>query len=113
MGEKFLSQEEIDSLLKKNVEVDALEEKEDWDLSSDEKDIMAEVGNISMSAAAATLSKLTGRKVEIKSPKVLAMRFGNLVKELETPQISFQVQFEEGLRGNNVLLIKKKDASII
>ena len=113
MGEKFLSQEEIDSLLKKNVEVDALEEKEDWDLSSDEKDIMAEVGNISMSAAAATLSKLTGRKVEIKSPKVLAMRFGNLVKEIETPQISFQVQFEEGLRGNNVLLIKKKDASII
>ena len=111
MGDNFLSQEEIDSLLKKSMEVDNMEEEKG--ISDEEKDIMGEVGNISMSTAATALSTLLNKAVNITTPQVLTTTFKELVAEFETPYILLQVQFESGLRGTNVLLMNIRDASII
>ncbi len=113
MGDNFLSQEEIDSLLKKNKGVDELEEMKDSDMSSETKSIMEEVGRRTMSASAAALSNLTGREVRMDEPEVSTISFGQLATGLESAHVSLQMQFEKGLQGNNVLLMDISDASII
>ena len=65
MSENFLSQDEIDALLGNN---DAVEEE--YTLGEIEKDIIGEVGNISMSTAATTLSSILNRQVMITTPTV-------------------------------------------
>jgi len=113
VGDNFLSQEEIDSLLRKSMEVDGLEESKTEEISLEEKDVMGEVGNISMSTAATALSTLLNKKVNITTPKVITTTFKELAANFETPYILLQVQFEKGLHGTNILLMNIKDASII
>ena len=113
MGEKFLSQEEIDSLLKKNSEIEALEESKKQDLSQEEKNIIIDIGEISMAEISSKLSELLGRKIEIGSPKLDVEKFKGLTKSIETPIVSFLIKSEEGISGENIVLMKMKDASLI
>ncbi len=108
MNDSFLSQEEIDSLLKKNNEVNNSNE-----LNDSSKDILGEVGNISMSTAATTLSTILNRKVEITTPRVNVTPFKEFIDRFEAPYVLLQVQFEEGLNGTNAMMISLKDAAII
>ena len=55
----MLSQDEINALLGNTGEPT---------LTNEQKDILCEVGNISMGTAATTLSTLVGRKVYISTP---------------------------------------------
>jgi len=113
MGDNFLSQEEIDSLLKKNKDVDELNQTDDLDISSEERDIMEKVGEMTMSASASVLSNLIGRNVHIESPEVSATSFGELKTGIENPHVSLKVQFKNGLKGNNALMLGIADASVI
>lgn len=108
MNDGFLSQEEIDSLLQKSNEVNQGEM-----ITEEEKDLLGEVGNISMATAATTLSTLLGRKVNITTPRVEVTKLKDLQDSLDIPNVVLQVKFEEGLNGTNILLINIKDASII
>lgn len=108
MNDGFLSQEEIDSLLEKNNNVN-----DDTELTEEEKDLLGEVGNISMATAATTLSTLLSRTVKITTPKVEMTTLRKLQNNLTIPNVVLQVKFESGLQGTNVLLINIKDASII
>ncbi len=111
MSDKFLSQEEINELLKKEA---SIRQSADEDLlSSTERDILGEVGNISMSTSATTLSTLLNRQVHITTPRVNVTTFDQVVDSFEMPYVILQVQFEDGLHGTNVLLMSIKDASII
>lgn len=109
MSDKFLSQEEIDSLMQKNQMVNA----EFDDLTVSEKDILGEVGNISMSTSATTLSTLLNRQVSITTPRVEVTTFNKVVESLIMPYVILQVQFEDGLHGSNILMMSIRDASII
>ena len=73
MSENFLSQEEIDALLGKKSEVDKCE------IGDVEKDIIGEVGNISMSTAATTLSSILNHKVLITTPMVSCVTFKQII----------------------------------
>lgn len=110
MSDKFLSQEEIDSLLQKNQDINGDVQE---DLSDSEKDILGEVGNISMSTAATTLSTLLNRQVDITTPRVQVTTFNKILETSKIPYVILQVQFEDGLHGTNVLMMSIKDASII
>ena len=66
MNEGILSQEEIDALLKNDLE--EVNSTDSIDIM--DKDILGEMGNISMGTAATTLSTLLGKKVEITTPHV-------------------------------------------
>lgn len=111
MSDKFLSQEEINELLKKEASIK--QEAQEELLSSTEKDVLGEVGNISMSTSATTLSTLLNRKVDITTPRVNVTTFDEVVDAFEMPYVVLQVQFEDGLHGTNVLMMSIKDASII
>ncbi|MBM7544722.1 flagellar motor switch protein FliN/FliY [Weissella beninensis] len=76
-------------------------------------DIIGEVGNISMSQAATTLSSILNRRVTITTPKVSKVKFADLLDGMETPKVATTVEFKEGLLGSNLMVLDVKDANII
>lgn len=107
MSENFLSQEEIDALLGKKSEVDKCE------IGDVEKDIIGEVGNISMSTAATTLSSILNHKVLITTPRVSCVTFKQIIEECSIPKVVSTVEFKEGLTGENLMMMNVPDATII
>jgi flagellar motor switch protein FliN/FliY len=79
----------------------------------DKFDIIGEVGNISMSQAATTLSSILNRRVMITTPRVAKVKFGEILKGLAAPKVSTTVEFKEGLYGTNLMLLEVSDAIII
>ncbi|MFL2120276.1 flagellar motor switch phosphatase FliY [Marinilactibacillus psychrotolerans] len=120
MSSGQLSQEEIDALLNGTGATATSEEESvtetinSYDqVSQNIKDILGEVGNISMSQAATTLSQLLNRTIKITTPKVSGVTLKQIVDECEVPKVVTTIGFKEGLVGNNVLMIDLKDAIII
>lgn len=111
MGNGFLSQEEIDSLLNGGFTEEAPAEAE---LLSDlEKDLLGEVGNISMGSAATALSTIVGQKVNITTPTISVTTLENLKNTFETPNVILDVKFTSGIAGGNILIMKITDAAVI
>ncbi|MFZ7131512.1 MAG: flagellar motor switch phosphatase FliY [Eubacteriales bacterium] len=108
MKENFLSQEEVDALLKKRESVE-----DEFIIGDTEKDIIGEVGNISMSTAATTLSSVIGRQVLITTPRVSWIPFQQIIDECEIPKIVAMIEFKHGITGINLLMVDVKDATII
>lgn len=108
MKENFLSQDEVDALLRKRESVE-----EEFVLGDTEKDIIGEVGNISMSTAATTLSSIIGRQVMITTPRVMWIPFQQIIDECEIPKVVAKIEFKQGLSGINLLMVDVKDATII
>jgi flagellar motor switch protein FliN/FliY len=125
-----LSQEEIDKLMQANqaaasqktavptTPVDQPDKKDNEEVlsPSDEqakKDIIGEVGNISMSQAATTLSSILDHRVKITTPQVTKVYFKDLIAGITTPKVAMTVAFKDGLSGTNLMLLQVKDAIII
>ena len=108
MNEGVLSQQEINTLLRKSEEVE-----KDALLTDAEKDMLGEVGNISMSTAATALSQILNEKVEITTPQVTVTTLLEVQNAMTIPNVVFQVKFMSGLAGSNVLLMNVPDASVI
>lgn len=107
MKENYLSQDEIDALLGKN------NVKDEYTLGEIEKDIIGEVGNISMSTAATTLSSILNRQVLITTPRVSWIPFKQIIEECSIPKVVADIEFKQGLDGNNLLMMDVIDASVI
>lgn len=106
-----LSQEEIDMLLNGNSSSPSEEIVES--LTKDQKDIIGEVGNISMSQAATTLSKNLNHQVKITTPRVSTTTFKKIIAESATPKVATTVEFKEGLVGTNLLMMDMNDSAVI
>lgn len=111
MNNGFLSQEEIDALLR--GEPVAAEAAPANDLSDVEKDALGEIGNISMGSAATTLSILLSRRVSITTPKVRLSTINEIKQQYPLPYLVIEVGYTSGLVGSNLLAIKESDALII
>lgn len=109
----FLSQEEIDSLLNGGAEADASENSEAEDLSDLEKDLLGEIGNISMGSASTALSTIISQAVNITTPVVSVTTMTELKKSFEIPNIAVQVKYISGIVGENLLIMKITDAAVI
>lgn len=118
-----LSQDEIDALLNGANESGEDQEKKD-EVNNDqlnidavltpmEVDALGEISNISFGSAATALSTLLNQKVDITTPKVTLIQKGEMLDEFPVPHVSVYVEYTEGFRGSNVLLIKREDASVI
>lgn len=115
----MLSQEEINALLNgvgsdsdmEDVSSDSI--NEDNFLSDIEKDTVGEISNISMGTAATTLSSLVNHKVNISIPVVTYADWATLVASYDRPCVFLQIQYREGLTGNNILILKENDVKII
>ncbi|NLL68465.1 MAG: flagellar motor switch phosphatase FliY [Clostridiaceae bacterium] len=82
-------------------------------LTSEDKDALGEIGNICMGTSATTLYALLGQKVSITTPRVEETTWEEISKKFNKPYIAVKVQYTEGLKGYNLLIIKEEDAKII
>ena len=105
MNDGLLSQEEIDALLNGGVYTPALSESD--------KDLLGEIGNISMGSASTALSTIIGKMVNITTPRVSVTTLEEIKTSFEVPNIALEVVYTEGLEGENLLLMKITDAAII
>lgn len=114
----MLSQEEIDALLKgdDSTSSDVLNDTfsdTNGDLTDEEKDILGEIGNISMGTAATTLFTLLGQKVVITTPQVSMTTIEELSIEYPIPFVAVDVRYKRGLEGANLLILRANDVKII
>lgn len=114
---EMLSQEEIDALLKgdsaASQDNSSSQAEDSIDLTSEEKDALGEIGNISIGTSATTLFTLLNNKVNITTPKVSVVTWEELSKTYEIPYVAVQVHYKEGLQGSNLLILKEDDVRII
>ncbi|HYE84011.1 MAG TPA: flagellar motor switch phosphatase FliY [Clostridia bacterium] len=115
---EMLSQEEIDALLRGDSaaapqEKSSSEADQNDVLTSEEKDALGEIGNISMGTSATTLFTLLNNKVSITTPKVSVVTWEELSGEYVSPYVAVQVHYKEGLQGSNLLIMKEDDVRII
>ncbi len=113
----MLSQDEIDALLRGTP---SSEEPMDTDLEDEfsqlddmEIDALGEVGNISLGNSATALSALLNQKVEITTPHVRMISMEELRSRYPIPHVALRVGYTEGFKGENVLILTQRDASII
>ncbi|MGB3160710.1 MAG: flagellar motor switch phosphatase FliY [Carnobacterium sp.] len=107
---EMLSQEEIDAMLNGTAEIPS--ETVDA-IDKDQQDIIGEVGNITMSQAATTLSSILNHRVTITTPRVSTLKFEEIIKGITTPKVVTTIEFKEGLIGSNLLMMDVTDAIII
>ncbi|MCX7772508.1 MAG: flagellar motor switch phosphatase FliY [Clostridia bacterium] len=119
MGD-MLSQAEIDALLngvsiedEPKVEVPEIKPVKLGLLTDEEKDALGEIGNISMGTSATTLYALLGQRVNITTPRVEETTWDEVSKMFVRPYVAVKVQYTEGLKGCNLLVMKEEDVKII
>ncbi|CDI49864.1 flagellar motor switch phosphatase FliY [Clostridium tetani] len=129
MNDGFLSQDEINSLLngensdnsefieedKENVDevVEEAGHVEEETLSDLEKDLLGEIGNISMGSASTALSNIIKQQVNITTPVVSATTLNKLKNTFEVPNIALEVKYTSGILGENLLVMKITDAAVV
>ncbi|GFN31885.1 flagellar motor switch phosphatase FliY [Paenibacillus xylaniclasticus] len=120
----YLSQEEIDALLRQSsgdsepeqagdLEAGDLIEGIEKYLSNIEQDALGEIGNITFGSAATALSTLLGKKVDITTPQVTLVKRSELKKVFPKPHVAVSVEYVDGFQGINSLVIKTHDAQVI
>jgi len=121
MSNNFLSQEEINALLAGEDTTSA----ESENISSDEsksaadaiteidKDLLGEIGNISMGSASTALYQLINQQVNITTPVVSVTTLREIKAGFETPNIVLDIEYVAGIIGRNVLIVKITDGMVI
>ncbi len=80
------------------------------ELEAEVADALAEVGNMSMGAAATALSLITGITVRITTPEVTVASWRELRESFPVPMLVAEVGYSQGCQGGNILLIREDDA---
>ncbi len=97
-------------ILRENPEEEADSGPAEELLEQQYRDALAEVGNISLGAAATALSQLVDRMVQITTPNVTLATMKEVRINYPIPCLVATVHYLKGLEGDNVLIIKKNDA---
>lgn len=129
MSNGFLSQEEIDALLNGGGEDTPPEPSEETKTSEEtpeasdqtelpaltdiERDLLGEIGNISMGSASTALSTIINQQVNITTPIVSITRLKDLKDQFEVPNVALEVKYVSGIVGENLLVMKITDAAVI
>ncbi|WP_394217237.1 flagellar motor switch phosphatase FliY [Halobacillus trueperi] len=117
MSDDMLSQDEIDALLNGGGDTDNEEDPLNFageeTISSLEEDALGEIGNISFGSSATALSSLLNQKVDITTPQISVLERKDLPDEFPKPHVAIGVTYTHGFSGENVLVIRTKDAAII
>lgn len=82
-------------------------------LTLEQKDILGEIGNISMGTSATTLFALLGKKVLITTPVVTVNTWKDVQESYTRPCVGTRIGYKEGLKGSNILILKQHDVKII
>lgn len=112
MSNGFLSQEEINSLLNGESEKDN-NNVDSNALTDNEKDMLGEIGNISMGSASTALYQIINQKVNITTPVVTITTLKEIKASFDTPTVVLDVEYTSGIVGRNILIIRIEDAAVI
>ncbi len=113
MSGASLSQEEINALFNQMDSNNNFSLSIDDFLSSMEKDALGEIGNISLGSSTTALSALLNQRVEITTPTLSVIEQAYMEEMIQDKHVAVHVDYTEGIRGKNLLLIKENDAKII
>jgi flagellar motor switch protein FliN/FliY len=121
MSNNFLSQEEINALLagedtssSESENTSSDENKSEVESITDiDKDLLGEIGNISMGSASTALYQLINQQVNITTPVVSVTTLREIKEAFETPNIVLDIQYVAGIVGRNILIIKISDGIVI
>ncbi|WP_281419326.1 flagellar motor switch phosphatase FliY [Clostridium psychrophilum] len=89
------------------------ESTQEFELTDSEKDLLGEVGNISMGSASTALSTIVAQPVNIATPVVTVSTLTKLRDTFTVPNIALDVKFTSGISGGNLLVMKNTDAAVI
>ena len=78
-------------------------------LTEMEADIIGEVMNISMGAAATAMSDILDRKVNLTTPRLRIVKLGEFSYTHLEPVLGVLIKYVEGIGGINMLLLKVED----
>ncbi len=110
---KELTQEEIDALINGSTSSDSEESKSSSVLTTEEKDMLGEFGNISMGNSATAIAKILNKKVSITTPRVSIIKTSKLAEDYAKPYVAIEINYTEGLKGKNILNLKNDDVKMI
>lgn len=119
MSNNFLSQEEINALLSgeamdNNAESEADKSEVIEDTITDiDKDLLGEIGNISMGSASTALYQLINQQVNITTPVVSVTTLKEIKAGFETPNVVVDIEYITGIVGRNILIIRNDDGLVI
>ena len=82
-------------------------------LTTDERDAVGEIANISMGSSATTLYSLVNHKVDITIPEVSLAKWEDVVGDYERPCVFIQIKYTAGLDGSNIMVLKEHDVKVI
>lgn len=105
----------------KNISEDNSSEKQSKDTQSGsteeitdmERDLLGEIGNISMGSASTALSTIINQQVNITTPVVSATTLNELKGGFHTPNVALEVKYTSGIVGENLLVMDVRDAAVI
>ena len=118
MSNEVLSQDQIEEMLRDAGHIEEATESapalsiDDY-LTTDEQDILGEMGNICMGAAATTMFALLTHQTNITTPRLCVLTIEQLSNEYPYPLVVVEVQYTEGVAGNNLLILKREDVALI
>ena len=121
MSNNFLSQEEINALLageetpsseSENTSSDEIK-SEGETITEIDKDLLGEIGNISMGSASTALYQLINQQVNITTPVVSVTTLKEIKQGFEAPNIILDIEYIAGIVGRNILIIKISDGLVI
>lgn len=115
MDDGMLSQEEINALLgnMSNDDASSPVPSSAGALTTQERDAIGEISNICMGTASTTLYSLVNQKVVITTPTVTISTWDDLIKDYENPCVFINISYQEGIKGNNVLILREDDVKVI
>jgi flagellar motor switch protein FliN/FliY len=82
---------------------------ETFKLNEMEIDVIGEVMNISMGAAATALSTILDKKVNITTPRIETLKIEEFEISYLEPVVGVLIKYVEGIDGTNILLMKEED----
>lgn len=114
MSNDFLSQEEINALLAgEDIGASDTEQQENNEITDIDKDLLGEIGNISMGSASTALYQLINQQVNITTPVVSVTTLKEIRQGFENPNIILDIKYIAGIVGRNILIIKIQDGAVI
>jgi len=84
-------------------------DNEMYKLTEMEIDVIGEVMNISMGAAATAMSTILDKKVNITTPRIETMSVDEFEFSYLEPVIGVLIKYIEGIDGTNILLLREDD----
>ncbi len=82
-------------------------------LNAEELDAIGEIMNISMGAAATSVSNMLDRPVNITTPSIKQDQMNDIDSSDLEPAVLVKIQYVEGLSGDNVIMLRRRDMQII